>query len=336
MRPARPLDVVILVRRPLPGQFSLEKVFADLVGQLGAGVDVRIVRAPFESRGVVPRLRNVWFTSRLRADVVHIGGDIHYCALGVPRRRCVLTVADLATVRRLTGIRRTLFWWVWFRFPCWWAARLTAISPSTADELVAALPGVSRKTTVIPCSVAAQTEPPEVAPLARPARVLQVGTAPNKNLDRVVAALADLPVELRVVGRLDDEQRRLLAASGLDHSDASDLSDDELRREYLAADVLTFVSTAEGFGLPIVEAQSLGLPVVTSAVQPMSWVAGDAAVLVEPTDTAAIRAAVGRLLDDAELRRALRARGRANAQRFAPAVIADLYAALYRDVVAAR
>ncbi|TIU31644.1 MAG: glycosyltransferase family 4 protein, partial [Mesorhizobium sp.] len=79
---------------------------------------------------------------------------------------------------------------------------------------------------------------------------------------------------------------------------------------------LAMPSLYEGFGFPIVEAQSFGKPVLTSNTSSMPEVAGDNAVLVDPNDTAAISAAFGRLSTDAEFRNKIAVGARENAGRF--------------------
>jgi glycosyltransferase involved in cell wall biosynthesis len=83
-----------------------------------------------------------------------------------------------------------------------------------------------------------------------------------------------------------------------------------------SASGLILASLMEGFGLPIVEAMSVGCPVITSNVSCMPEVAGDAALLVDPTDTAAIADSMKRLLTDEALAADLRERGRARAAGF--------------------
>ena len=82
------------------------------------------------------------------------------------------------------------------------------------------------------------------------------------------------------------------------------------------ASLLVWLSIYEGFGLPIVEAQAAGVPVVCSNVTSLPEVAGDAAVLVDPMDTAATTAAMERCLYDAPFRQDLIAKGRENVKRF--------------------
>lgn len=286
---------------------------------------------PYESRGVLRRVGNLFFTARLRADVVHITGDVYYCALAVRRRRVVLTVLDLVSLRRLSGWRRGFVSIFWYRLPVWWAGALTAISSATRDELVASFPRSAGKCVVVYCSVGDEFFDGPSTVLERPLRrVLLVGTGPNKNFDRVVAALSGLPISLRIVGPLSARDVELLRRSGLRFTSATDLSDLEMLREYLGSDVLIFVSIYEGFGLPIAEAQAVGIPVVTASTSSMPEVAGKGALIVDPLDEAAIRAAVEDLLDSPGLIESLIQTGRANVARFRSTVIAYQYAALYR------
>jgi glycosyltransferase involved in cell wall biosynthesis len=102
---------------------------------------------------------------------------------------------------------------------------------------------------------------------------------------------------------------------------------------YANAALLLFPSSREGFGLPVIEAQALGCPVVCSDRPPLPWVAGNGgAVVVDPDDVGAVRDAVRSVLDDPELRRRLVEAGHANVQRFDADVIAGQYAALYAEV----
>ena len=82
------------------------------------------------------------------------------------------------------------------------------------------------------------------------------------------------------------------------------------------ASVMVWLSLYEGFGLPIVEAQAAGTPVVCSNATCLPEVAGDAAVLMEPRDIDAIAAAIERCLDDEPFRQDLIAKGYENIKRF--------------------
>jgi len=95
-----------------------------------------------------------------------------------------------------------------------------------------------------------------------------------------------------------------------------DVRDAELPRLYAQADVLVWASLSEGFGLPPLEAMACGTPVVTSFVTAMPEVCGDAAFLVEPTDSERIFEATRRLIDEPELAEEHVLRGRRRARQF--------------------
>lgn len=111
--------------------------------------------------------------------------------------------------------------------------------------------------------------------------------------------------------------------------EARELSNEDLRALLSHAVALLFPSLEEGFGWPIVEAQACGCPVITTNRPPMSEVAGDAAILIDPNDSAsaadAIAAGLGR-------REELRAAGLRNADRYRESVIAPQYCALYEEI----
>jgi glycosyltransferase involved in cell wall biosynthesis len=85
---------------------------------------------------------------------------------------------------------------------------------------------------------------------------------------------------------------------------------------YQLAEVFVFPSLYEGFGLPPLEAMAGGAPVVSSNRSSLPEVVGDAGLLVDPTDTAALSAAIRRVLSDGDLQTELRGRGLIQAQKF--------------------
>jgi len=94
------------------------------------------------------------------------------------------------------------------------------------------------------------------------------------------------------------------------------LPEETLAVMYRLAGVFVFPSLYEGFGLPPLEAMASGTPVVTSNVSSLPEVAGDAAVLVDPYDPAAIADGIYRVLSDERLRKDLSRRGLARAGMF--------------------
>ena len=188
--------------------------------------------------------------------------------------------------------------------------------------------------------------PPALRPDDAP--FLFVGTLePRKNLERLLRAYRRCRDERRdgarttprlvlVGGRgwKDSNLRTLI--EGLRADGALDLHDycdtDALWRHYGTARALLFPSLHEGFGFPILEAMAAGLPVLTADRGAMAEVAGDAALLVDPLQEAAIAAALHRLGDDAGLRQDLGRRGPARAREWTWERTAAATAQCYRDV----
>jgi glycosyltransferase involved in cell wall biosynthesis len=161
---------------------------------------------------------------------------------------------------------------------------------------------------------------------------------PRKNVARLLDAYE------RYRGRADDPLPLVLAGSQRDVFAAVDRSpidgvhalgfvpDEQRNWLYHNATALLFPSLYEGFGLPIVEAMDCGIPVLTSNIGAMAEVAGDAAILVDPTDTDDIAAGIERLVTDDDLRETLVEAGRNRADAFTWASTAAEMAAIYRQV----
>ena len=159
-----------------------------------------------------------------------------------------------------------------------------------------------------------------------PVRVLSVGRlVPDKNLVALVEAFADAgfvageaELELCGTGSLDVDLNAIAERLGVPLRLHGYVAPDELPRLYLDADVLALVSTYEPFGVTVREAAAAGLPLICSV---RAGAAGDVAVdgenalLVDPTDKAAITAALSRLVRDPALRERLAAGSRAVTER---------------------
>lgn len=107
------------------------------------------------------------------------------------------------------------------------------------------------------------------------------------------------------------------------------VDEDEIRPLYRLAQALVLPTLFESDSFPIFEAWAEGLPVACSNVTSLPEQVGDAALVFEP-DPRAIAEAVGRMIEEPELRATLAARGRARAQRFNWELTAKAYRAVYR------
>lgn len=330
MDSAEAIEVVHLQRKPRSGGYSVERLFGDVRDEMPADVRVTVRINEHLSQGFVGRLRDAFAAWRHRGEVNHVLGDVHYLAWFLPRRNTVLTVLDCVTLERLSGWRRRILWLLWYWWPLKRSEYVTVISKYSGDSLRKWVDVSPERIRVIPPTLSAEFEPAPRDPNPGRPRLLQVGTKPNKNIPRVIEAIAGMDVTLVIVGTPDDEVRAKLAEHDVEHELLSALSREELVDQYRRADVIVFASTYEGFGLPIIEAQAVGRPVVAGNVGAMPEAAGDAALLVDPFSVDEIRRGIRRLLEDRAYTDEMIERGFENARRYAPARIAEAYAEVYR------
>lgn len=326
------MKVVHIQRRPVPTQFSVEGYFERVRECLDAKNPVRHFEVPCFSRGVLGRIRNCLAARRNQADVNHITGDIHYVACLLSRKKTILTVHDCQILTRLTGWRRAVVKFLWYKLPTRCVSRVTVNSEETKCQLLREVAFPADHVHVIPVSVSERFQPSHRAFDQRNPRILQVGTKANKNVVRLVQALQGIPCMLDIVGPIDDSLEKLLQETGVHYQAYGRLSDDELVQRYREADVISFVSTYEGFGMPIVEAQCVERVCVTSNCSSMPEVAGDGACLVDPMDVASIRAGFQRVIADEDYRETLIEAGRVNRLRFNAQKIADDFLRVYQLV----
>jgi glycosyltransferase involved in cell wall biosynthesis len=330
--------VILLMRKSRPSGHSIERLFNNLEPHLSQSCNVSMIEVPYFGTTPFGFIRNLIFTRRLKADVIHVTGDIYYCALAIPRNRCVLTIHDLVTIRRLAGLRRRIFTFFWYTGPLWWARYITTISEDVQQQLKAEFPKLDLNVSVIVNCVDGifGQLPREYRPIPPKPHFLIVGTTEHKNLQRVAQAVSRVPGDLRIIGPLTQNQRDYLVSLRLNWSSAQQLSADQLVSEYRASDVLIFASTYEGFGLPILEAQLNELPVITSNIEPMASIAGDGAVLVDPFSVDDIHDGILKLRDDPILSERVIAKGRINASRYSPQTIASAYVSYYTSIASMR
>ncbi|MDC5697679.1 glycosyltransferase family 4 protein [Intrasporangium calvum] len=274
---------------------------------------VTVRRSPL--RGTI--FEQLWLPWAARRDLlVSLGGP---APLAAPRQ--IVTMHDASPFRFPDTYSRLFGTWYRFmyRVLAHRAAAILTVSEFSASELAEVL-GVARNRFVVAGNGSDHVDGIKpVRPLLDGLDadfVLCVGTfAKHKNLADTLTALESQSVRTIVVGasgsdRVFHAERR----QDWQHATfAGRLSDGEIVWLYDHARCLVFPSRYEGFGLPIVEAQRRGCPVVALAAASVPEVAGDGAELVAATEE--LPAAVRDVLGDPARRDELRAAGRANAGR---------------------
>ncbi|MBV8085528.1 MAG: glycosyltransferase family 4 protein [Chloroflexi bacterium] len=255
-----------------------------------------------------------------RLDVLH---STDYIPPFARHFRSVITVHDLAFLRwpELLTVESRRYFNGQIRRAVRSADRIIAVSQATARDLVELLGVPERKIDVV--YEAAGIEIPDIPPRGVPDDyILFAGTyEPRKNLPLLVRAFAQLRRRgyegtLVLAGRSGWLGEPLYAEIERQALGEAVLTMDLRPELYRGTRLLAFPSLYEGFGLPVLEAMSVGTPVVTSNVSSLPEVAGDAALLVDPHDEGALADAMWRVLSDGALAEDLGRRGREQAAKF--------------------
>jgi glycosyltransferase involved in cell wall biosynthesis len=317
----------ILVFRKKQNAFhSIENVFNALMPHL----NIEAVYLPNESRGLFKRILNIILLLRKKAALIAITGHDHYL-LWYPFKNVILTIHDIEALRRKRGLKRQIFKFLWFDIPIRNAKVVTTISSFSQSE-IKNLGNYSTPIKVIynPLSLSLTYSRKEFN--VKKPTILHIGTKQNKNLNRLIEALEGLRCELIILGKVSSTIRHKIDELGIECAITSGLSEQEMLDLYKEIDLLAFVSTYEGFGLPIIEAQAVGRPVLTSNVASMPEVAGEGAYFVDPFSVEAIRNGILELINNHNLREELIEKGRENVKRFEPKKIAAQYQELYDEL----
>jgi glycosyltransferase involved in cell wall biosynthesis len=302
----------------------------------------------------------LWLQSTLPGRIARWGADVLISALTIGPARG--EVPFVSTVHDLTPLshpewhaRRTLIGFV----PLWErtverAARFLCVSETTARDLIARYPETAPRVRVAPNGVDRDFFSPADDPAARQrARqryaggrpfLLYLGTLePRKNVEALVVACERLwgrrrsRPDLVLAGgagwKTARLHRRIARSAFRDKIHVTGYAARDAARElYRAAEVFVYPSLAEGFGLPVLEAMSCGIPVIASTAEALREVGGDAALYAEPRDTEGLSRQIERVLEDEPLQRHLAGAGPTRAARFTWDAAAEATAAALAEV----
>jgi glycosyltransferase involved in cell wall biosynthesis len=245
--------------------------------------------------------------NRLRPDVVF--SPMQTMGSWGRRYRLILTVHDLIYYSNRTPPRDfpaavRLLWRLYHL--AWWPQRMllnradaiVTVSETTGD-LIRKHHLTRRPVIVVPNAPDALGREPVRREAAEAGRLVYMGSfMPYKNVDTLVRAVADLPQhELHLMSRIGEPERARLAALApraklVFHNGASD---EEYASVLRGATALVTASLDEGFGIPLVEAMSQGIPIVVSDIPIFREIGGEAALYFPPNEPGALVTAIIRL-----------------------------------------
>ena len=285
---------------------------------------------------IFPHFLVPFANKRFKPDVIHHTNNIVSCLGSTPT---VVTIHDMTpfVIPESFVCGHGVYQRAYFRFAAKKAAKIITVSENSKRDICRILKVDEEKVIVIPLASdfrEASTLPalPSVDLISRfdirNPFVLYVGAIhPRKNVPRIIKAFNILkqdkriPHQLVIAGSLRWKKDHLFGHSSFnlvrDHIVLTGrVSEAELVSLYRNCDAFVWPSLYEGFGLPVLEAMSLGAPVVTSNCSSLPEVAGDAAVLVDPYNVMEIANAIWMILDRRSFAEDLRKKGIKRAAEF--------------------
>ena len=319
-------------RKPFDFHYSIEKLFNSIQANLSDQVVFKNYILPYQSNGLLPRIKNALSARKQQGVINHITGDIHFITPFLSKKRTINTYHDFTFLKNSSELSHFVLWLFWVYLPVKRSAYLTTISEVTKKELIKYGRCKPEKILVIPNIISNQYKAVEKVFNKECPSILHIGTTPNKNLERLINALEGVSCNLHIIGKLNDTTTTLLKQHNINFTNQFQISEEKLRQAYIDCDFLSFCSLNEGFGLPILEAQAIGRAVVTSILSSMPEVAGEAACLVDPYNIGSIRNGILKVMNDDTYRKQLIQKGFENCKRFNPKVVASQYEALYQKI----
>ena len=329
------MEVTFFHRKPIKGKhWSLEFIFNELRTNLKNDINPKIKISRFTSQGFFKRLYNILEAPFYQSKINHITGDIHYVSYFLKKNKTILTILDCSFMNTNNSLKKNILKLFWLRLPEKKVKVITTISDFNKTQIIDLIPKINpNKIFVIPVSVSNNFNfSPKKFNKLKP-NILHIGTAPNKNLLRLTDAIKNLTCELVIVGELNSIQIKKLTENNINYRNYTNLNENEIINLYNNCDIVSFVSTFEGFGMPIVEANKVGRVVISSNCASMPEVANNAALLINPFDIESIRNGFDRVINDDDFRELLIKNGLFNASRFDSKLIADSYLNLYKGII---
>lgn len=323
-------EVVYLLRNHNAG-FSIHNVFLPIIN----GTYAKYYEAPCERANLRSIFKNLLWVRKVakKNSINHMTGGTHYFLLAIPFRKNVLTIHDLVLLRNSKGLKHLIFKWLWFNLPIMCSKVVTCITDTVRNDLLSTLHVNPNKVITIYNPVSSLYQHNEKLFNENCPRILHIGTAWNKNTKRVITALKGITCHLIIVGEVDEETISLINAMKIDHTILHGLTNEELYEQYKLADIISFPSIYEGFGMPIIEGQATGRPVLTSKIQPMVEVAGMGACFVDPYEVKSIRNGFLKIINEKSYRDTIIVQGTENVKRFSLETITKKYQKIYENML---
>ena len=325
------MKILLVYRSSEKGGKSIEGLFERFLVEQKS--DFQFVRWEYDRTKSI--FSNMLSLRRQQVDIWHITGDIYYMALSLVGKKVLLTIHDFGAYKGLNYWKKWIFKRVWILWPLHIANMVTVVSAYTRDEILKLAGNIfcDKIKVVYNAFNPLYSGPPSPFNSNRP-RIMQVGTAPHKNLETLICAVSEMDCVLCIIGALTDTQRSSLRDKYITYESYQDLTEDEVREQYALADMVVFPSLHEGFGMPVIEAQAMGRPLITTRLTSLPEVAGSGAHYVDdPLDAEELRLAINMIIEEEGYRNNLINEGYKNVSRFTWPIMRESYYHVYKNIL---
>ncbi len=326
------LHINFFFRKHSENFHSIEELFYSIQRFLPENISFTNIYLPFHS-GFVGRIKNIFFVRKYKASVNHITGDVNYITLGLPKKSTVLTVHDIGSALTLNKFKRKIISLFWFIIPFQRVKKIITISEFSKNEILSHFKLNKQKIIVVPNCVSDKFKPVLRAFDSRKPTILIIGTKKNKNIETAFKAVKNINCKLKIIGKLNISQKKILSEYHLHYENLINLNFEEVVENYQSSDILLFPSFYEGFGMPIIEAQATGISVITSKIEPMKSVAGEGAVFVDPKDSSQIRNALLSIIENESFRKKIIQLGFKNVKQYSCQKVAKRLIEIYTQII---
>lgn len=288
----------------------------------------------FYADSKLSRFQNILSVKKYAGEINHITGDINFLAIGLRGKKNILTIHDFGYFEnpvhsKMVKIIYKLFW---YTLPLKFVERVTVVSDFTKQKLIKYFNFPEDKIRVVHDPVKPVFRKSIRTSYNAVHRILQIGSGDHKNVMNMIEAVKGSPYHIDIVGWPSPNEIKKLKEYNISYSVSNSLTDEQVFEKYRDCDILFFASFYEGFGMPIIEGQAVGRPVITSNTGAMKEVGEGSAVLVDPNSPQEIRKAMDTLLHDKKYYDEVVANGFKNADKYNHVTIARQYLQVYEEL----
>jgi len=324
------LSVTYINREFRKTNYSMEGIFDAVKSVLKDRVEIH----DYQADSKLSKLQNIRRVSKHAGPINHITGDVNFLALGLGGKKNVLTIHDFGYYENPvhSKFKIAIYKLLWFSLPLKYIDIVTVVSEFTKEKLIRYFHFPEDRIRVIPNPVKEVFKRDIRTKRNDVPRILQIGSGDHKNVMNMIEAVKGSNYHIDIVGWPSDKEVAKLKEYGISYSVFNSLSDEQVFEKYKMCDVLFFASFYEGFGMPITEAQAVGRPVITSNFGAMKEVGDGSAILVDPKDPVAIRAAMDTLLQNEQYYNEVVESGIRNAAKYDRVAVAEAYYKVYEEL----